>query len=158
MAYLVFVQLLRKKFIFHLYGNIEGRFWGLPVTSSMTSLLWKYFFWHNLARSFNTWCQIEAAWIFKKKIKLRNFRAGANFFVLSKRPRACPTFWVSDRRSSSNIREVMTISKCDLLFDLMASSVTSSTPKSIQLIPQTGSIFVPSLVLIAQTVRPVWRR
>ena len=30
--------------LFYLERNIEGRLWGLPVTSSMTSSSWKYFF------------------------------------------------------------------------------------------------------------------
>ena len=38
---------------------------------------------------------------------------------------------------------VTAISKFDLLFDLMTSSVTSSTPKSIQIFPQKGYIFIP---------------
>ena len=50
-----------KKFIFHLYINIEGYFWGLPAMPSMTSASWKYFFLHNLGRSCHIWCQIEAA-------------------------------------------------------------------------------------------------
>ena len=83
MTSLVFVQLFRKKFIFHLYGNIEGRFWGLPVTSSMTSSPWKYFsciIWDDLSISDG---KLKLQWIFQKFSKWRNFRAGANFFVES---------------------------------------------------------------------------
>ena len=60
---------------------MEGHVWGLPVTSSMTSSPWKYFFLHNFGGSFNIWCQIEAALNVRKKIKWRNLRAGVNFFA-----------------------------------------------------------------------------
>ena len=53
--------LSRKKFISDLHMNIEGHFWGLPVASPMTWSQWKYFFLHNLGRSFHIWWQIEAA-------------------------------------------------------------------------------------------------
>ena len=55
------IVLSRKKFISDLHMNIEGHFWGLPVASPMTSSPWKYFFLHNLGRSFHIWWQIEAA-------------------------------------------------------------------------------------------------
>ena len=53
-------------FLFHLYRNIEGRFWGHPVTSSMTSSAWKLLFWHNLGRSFQIWSQNEAVFNISK--------------------------------------------------------------------------------------------
>ena len=167
MTSLVFVQLLRKKFIFHLYGNIEGRFKGLPVTSSMTSSPWKYFFRAIVGTIFQYLMSNWSCNEYLKKIQNDESLGLGRTFSSEVSPevehiitklRACPTFWAFDRRSSSNISEVMTISKIDLLFYLMTSSVMSSTPKSIQLIPQTGSIFVPSLVLIAQTARLVSRR
>ena len=59
-AVLCSIVLSRKAFISHLHTNIERHFWGLPVASPMTPSPWKYFFWHNLGRSFHTCCQIEA--------------------------------------------------------------------------------------------------
>ena len=53
------IVLSRKKFISHLYMNIEGHFCGLPVASPMTSSPWKHLFLHNLGWSFS-WCWIEA--------------------------------------------------------------------------------------------------
>ena len=38
----------------------RGKLWGQPMTSSMTSSPWKYFFLHYLGRSFHMWCQMEA--------------------------------------------------------------------------------------------------
>ena len=49
---LLVVQLSWKMLLFHSYRNIEGRLWGHPVMSPMTSSSWKYFFWHNLGRFF----------------------------------------------------------------------------------------------------------
>ena len=46
--------------------NIEGRLWGHPVTSSMTSSSWKYFFciiWDDI---FHIWGQIEAVFHISK--------------------------------------------------------------------------------------------
>ena len=50
----------------------------------------------------------------------------------------------------------MTISKFDLFLDLMTSSVTSSTPKSIGLFAVPSSICGPSLVMIWRFVREIW--
>ena len=35
---------IMKTLLFHIYRNIEGRLWGHPVTFSMTSSSYKYFF------------------------------------------------------------------------------------------------------------------
>ena len=43
------------------YMNIKGRIWGHPMTSWMRFHHKKYFFLHNLGRSFHIWYQIEAA-------------------------------------------------------------------------------------------------
>ena len=40
--------------------------WGHPVTPSMTSSSRKYFFGHNLGRSFHIWGQIEAVFNISK--------------------------------------------------------------------------------------------
>ena len=65
-------------YLFHSYRNIEGRLWGHPVTSSMTSSSWKYFFWHNLGRSFHIWDQIEAVFNISNG---RYFELATNFFT-----------------------------------------------------------------------------
>ena len=52
--------IMKKMLLFHILRNIEGRLWGHPVTSSMTSSSWKYFFVHYLGRSFHICGQIEA--------------------------------------------------------------------------------------------------
>ena len=128
MLSLIFVQLLQQKFIFHLLGNIEGRVWGLPVTSSMTSSPWKYFFLYNLGRSFKIWCQIEASLNISKIFKMTKFLGCSELFrrkchrklrTLSGKPIACPTFWAFDRRSSLKIDVVMAILKFDLFLDLV---------------------------------------
>ena len=46
-----------------------------PVTSSMMSSSWKYFFWHNLGRSFHIWGQIEAVFNISKFSKWSPFWA-----------------------------------------------------------------------------------
>ena len=71
---------IMKNVIFHLYRIIEGRLWGHPVTSSMTSSSWKYFFLHNLGRSFHIWGQIEAVFNISKFSKWPLFWARDKLF------------------------------------------------------------------------------
>ena len=58
----------------------RGKLWGQPVTSSMMSLPWKLFFWHNLGRSFHIWCQIEAVFNISKFSKWPPFWACDKLF------------------------------------------------------------------------------
>ena len=55
-----FLVIMKNVVISFIKEYIEGRLWGHPVTSLMTSSSWKYFFWQNLGRSFHIWGQIEA--------------------------------------------------------------------------------------------------
>ena len=49
----------------------------------MTSSPWKYFFLHNLGRSFHIWCQIEVALNISKIFKMTKIWGEGNFFVIS---------------------------------------------------------------------------
>ena len=49
----------------------------------MTSSPWKYFFLHNLGRSFHIWCKIEVALNISKIFKMTKIWGEANFFVIS---------------------------------------------------------------------------
>ena len=51
------------------------------MTSSKTSSSWKYFFWHNLGRSFHIWSQIEAVLNISKFLKWPPFWARQTFFT-----------------------------------------------------------------------------
>ena len=135
---LVFVQVLRKKVHFSFIWEYRGTILRTSCDVIDDVITMQIFFLHNLGRSFNTWCQIEAAMNISKNFKMTKFKGWGELFrrkchrilnTLSKKPRACPTFWAFDRCSSLNIWEVMAISKFDVLFDPMTSSVTSSTPK-----------------------------
>ena len=63
-----------------IHMHIEGRLWGHPVTSSMTSSSWKYLFWHNLGRYFHIWGQIEAVFNISKFSKWPPFWARDKLF------------------------------------------------------------------------------
>ena len=67
----------------HEYGQ---KFWGHPVTSSMTSSPEKNFFLHNYGRPFNIWGQIEAVFIIQKFSKWPPFWARHKLFL----PKAIP--------------------------------------------------------------------
>ena len=69
-----------KCYFFHSWRNIEKWLWGRCVTSSMTSSPWKYFFLHNLGRSFHFWCQIEAVFNILTFSKWPPFWARDEFF------------------------------------------------------------------------------
>ena len=69
-----------------------------------------------------------------------------------------PTFWDFVRRSSSNIKGVMAISKFDLLFDLVTQLFDLWPTKTICLCVVVDYICGPSLVMIAQKLRPVSRK
>ena len=81
MIYLLLVSLSWKMLLFHLQRNIEGRLWGHPVTSSMTSSSRKSFFGHNLGRSFDIWGQIEAVFNISKFSKWPPFWARDKLFT-----------------------------------------------------------------------------
>ena len=111
----------------------RGKLWGHPVTSSMMSSPWKKC-WHNLGRSVHIWGQIEAVFYISKFSKWLPFWARNKHFYgklyrkLNMReiyPLVFPTFWAFDWRSSSNIDGDISISKLDLLCDLVTSSLTS---------------------------------
>ena len=79
MISLLVVKLSWKMLLFHLQRNKEGRL-GHPVTSSMTSSSWKYFYGHNLGRSFHFWGQIEAVFNISKFSKWPLFWARDKHF------------------------------------------------------------------------------
>ena len=66
-----------------------------------------------------------------------------------------PTFWDFVRRSSLNINGVMAISKYDLLFYLVTSLWDLCPTKVIGFCVMAEYICGPSLVMIAQKLRPV---
>ena len=112
----------------------RGKLWGHPMTSSMTSSPWKKLFWHNLGRSFHIWSQIEAVfniWEFSNwppfwaRDKLFHRKLYRKLNIPKRWPLAFPTFWAFDRRCSSNIDGEISISKFDLLCDLVTSSMKS---------------------------------
>ena len=87
-------------------------------------------FWHNLGRSFHIWGQLEAVFNISKFSKRPPFWARDKPFyqrlyrVLNIPERwhwAFPTFWHFDRRCSSNIDGDVSITKFDLLCDLVTS-------------------------------------
>ena len=60
--------------------NIQGRFWGLPVTSSMTSSSWKYIFciiWDDI---FLSEVKLKLCFIFQNFQNSRHFELQTNFF------------------------------------------------------------------------------
>ena len=112
----------------------RGKLWGHPVTLSMTSSPWKKLFRHNLERYLHIWGQIKAVFNISEFSKWPPFWARDKLFyrnlyrklnIPKRPPSALPTFWAFDRRSSSNIDGELSISKFDLLCDLMTSSMTS---------------------------------
>ena len=93
----------------------------------------KYFFLHNLGRSFHIWGQIEALFNISNFQNGRHFELTTNFFYVKwfwklnkpeRWPLAFPIFWAFDRRSSSNINGDIAISKFDPFCDLVTSSMT----------------------------------
>ena len=94
---------------FHLNMNIEATLWRHAVTSLVTSSLWKSFWWMIYMLSFYTCCQIEAILKTAKFFKLTKIWGPGELFhhkchrkyvILTKMPRALPTFWAIDRSSS----------------------------------------------------------
>ena len=59
----------------------QGKLWGHPVTSSMTTSPWKYFFLHNLGRYFHIWGQIAAVFKISKFSKWPPFSGRDIFFT-----------------------------------------------------------------------------
>ena len=98
-------------------------------------IIMKILFWHNLRRYFHILGQIEAVFSISKFSKWPLFWARDKLFYRKLYRKlniperwqqwAFPTFWAFDRRSSSNIDGDMSISKFDLLCDLVTSSMTS---------------------------------
>ena len=89
---------------------------------------------HNLERYLHIWGQIEAVFNISEFSKWPPFWARDKLFyrnlyrklnIPKRPPSAFPTFWAFDRRYSSNIDGEISISKFDLLCDLMTSSMTS---------------------------------
>ena len=118
----------RKMWQFHLNMNIEGTLWRHAVTWLVTSSLWKSFWWMIYILSFHTCCQIEAILKNAKFFKLTKISGRGELFrhqshrklgMSSRSPVQYPTFWAFDRSSSSKIDWVITISKFDILFDLV---------------------------------------
>ena len=93
----------------------------------------KKFLWHNLGRSFYFWGQIEAVFNISEFSKWPLFWVCDKLFygkiyrklnIPKRLPLAFPTFWAFDRRSSSDIDGEISISKFDLLCNLVMSSMT----------------------------------
>ena len=101
------------------------KLWGHPVTSSMTSSPWKNFSWHNLGRSFHIWGQIAAVLNISKFSKWPPFWARDKLFYRKLYRKMNIPFWAFHRRSSSNIDGDISLSKFDLLCDLVTSSMMS---------------------------------
>ena len=90
----------------------RGKLWGHPVTWSMTLSQWKKHFWHNLGRSFHTWCEIEVAFKIWKLSKWPPFWARDKLFLpevvseveyTRKIAISISDIWAFDRRCSLNI-------------------------------------------------------
>ena len=67
--------------LFHLWRNVEGRLWGHPVTSSMTSTSWKYLFciiWDDL---FISEVKLKLCLIFQNFQNDHYFELATNFFT-----------------------------------------------------------------------------
>ena len=65
---------------FHLWRNIEGRLWGHPVTSLMTSSSWKYFFGIIRDDLFISEFKLKLCLIFQNNLNGRHFEL-AKFFL-----------------------------------------------------------------------------
>ena len=105
--------IMKKMLLFHLYRNIEGRLWGHPVTSSMTSSSWKYFFLHNLGRSYHIWGQIEAVLNISKFSKWPLFWARDKLFTGS-----YTGSWIDQKDSHEHFQHF------ELLIDALAQILT----------------------------------
>ena len=120
----------------HVY---RGKLWGHPVTSSMTLSQWKKLFSPNLGRSFHIWGAIEAVFNISKYSKWPPFWARDKLFyrklyrklnIPKRYPLAIPKFGAFYRCCSLNIDGDISISKFDLLCDLVTSSMTSWVRKT----------------------------
>ena len=97
----------------HSKRNIEGRLWGHPVTSSMTSSSWKYFLgiiWDDL---FISDVKFRLCLIFKKNQNGRRFELATNFFTGS-----CTGSWIYQNDSHKHFRHF------ELLIDAVAQILT----------------------------------
>ena len=127
----------------HLQWNIEGRFWGYPVTSLKTSSSWTIFC-HNLERSFHIWGQMEVVFNNSKLSKWPPFWARDNIFL----PEAIPeveytrkiaigisdilSFWSTFQlkywRRCINLKIWPTLWPCDVINDVMSAwNITFAT-------------------------------
>ena len=80
MLSLLVFQLSWKMLLFHIQRNIEGRLWGHPVTSSMTSSSWKYFFGIIWDDHFISEIKFKLCLIFQNFQNGRYFELATNFF------------------------------------------------------------------------------
>ena len=99
--------------LFHSYRNIEGRLWGHPVTSSMTSSSWKYFFciiWDDL---FISDVKLKLCLIFQNFQNGRYFELATNFFTGS-----YTGSWIDQKDSHEHFRHF------ELLIDALAQILT----------------------------------
>ena len=141
----------------------RGKLWGHPVTSSMLSSPW-HFFWHNLGCFFSylrsNW---EAVFNILKFSKWPPFWARDKTFyrkwhrklnIPERWPLAFPTFWAFDQRSSSNNDGDISFSKFDPLCDLVTSPMTSWIRIYINVVIvswylYTGSLMMTSLLIFS---------
>ena len=128
MIYLLVVYLWKMLFIYKAISR-----------ANFESTLWRHRWRHHHE---NTYFGIICDDLFISEVKLklclifqnfhngRYFELATNFFLRKENiperlPWAFPTFWAFDRRSSSNIDGDISLSKFDLLCDLVTSSITS---------------------------------
>ena len=104
---------IMKKFIISFIKEYRGPTLRPPVTSSMTSSSWKYFFWHNLRRSFHIWGQIEAVFNISRFSKWPLFWARDKFFTGS-----YTGSWIDQKDSHEHFRH------CENLIDALAQLLT----------------------------------
>ena len=119
----------------------------------------KKIFWHNVGRSFHIWGQVEAVFNISKFSKWPTFWARDELFYRKlyrkwnrpdSYPLIFPTFRALDRRSSSNSDGDISLSKFDLLCDLMTSSMTSWICVYVNVVKISWYLCTGSLMMISE--------
>ena len=139
----------------------------MNIERNFEATLWRHrwrhhhekLFWHDMGRSFHIWGPIEAVFDISKFSKWPPFWSCDKLFLPKVIPEveytrkiamniSNPTFWAFDRSSNPNIDGDISISKFDLLYDLVTSSMPSWTYIYILVVIISWYLCTGSLMMI----------